>query len=323
VRVPVAILMLLASQIVTADIAARVATGKAALDTAEARDYYTGILGVVIPAAMDICAPPGSKTPAEDWHLTLVGNVSAAGKIGEIEVKPANTITTCLAEQLKKTTLPAPPASIVGDKGFPLQVEMKISRTPASVALAPVAVTPVFSQLVAFSHPAGFVPALENSNDKNYVQESVPKGQSAEQWSQMVTLTGARGAASNAELTPTSFLGRMAAGLRNNCPNTFSSKPLGTLKISGYDAFIALVGCGTVQTGTPRSEVVLLVAIKGKADMYTIQWAEQAAPVAQAPVLDDTKWAPRFQLLGPIRVCDRVPGEAAPYPSCISPPAGK
>src|SRR3954471_11264879 len=54
-------------------------------------------------------------------------------------------------------------------------------------------VTPVYSQLVRFSFPAGFTPAYQNDTGSYYIQESVLEGQTVQKWSQMITLTGSKG----------------------------------------------------------------------------------------------------------------------------------
>ena len=64
-----------------------------------------------------------------------------------------------------------------------------------------------------------------------------------------------------------------------------------------------------------RSETALIIAVRGSADVYTIQWAERG-PGADKPALDDAKWRDRLSKLNPIMFCAIVPGEAAPYPSC-------
>ena len=69
-----------------------------------------------------------------------------------------------------------------------------------------------------------------------------------------------------------------------------------------------------------RSEVALIVAVRGSADVYTIQWAERA-PGAAKPAIDakwQDKWKDRLSKLNPIMFCTIVPGEAAPYPSCAN-----
>jgi hypothetical protein len=66
---------------------------------------------------------------------------------------------------------------------------------------------------------------------------------------------------------------------------------------------------------------VLIIAVRGSADVYTIQWAERA-PGADKPAIDDAKsrdkWKDRLSKLNPIMFCAIVPGEAAPYPSCAN-----
>jgi hypothetical protein len=125
------------------------------------------------------------------------------------------------------------------------------------------AITPIFSQLLMFSFPAGFVSVSETASPGGrYIQESVLKGETAARWSQMITVTGAKGLSANQNITPQLFLGQIAGGFKRACPDTFASKGIGSLKISGFDAFIALVGCGTVQPANDHSETALLIAIK-------------------------------------------------------------
>jgi hypothetical protein len=64
--------------------------------------------------------------------------------------------------------------------------------------------------------------------------------------------------------------------------------------------------------------VALLIAVEGAADMYSIQWAERTAATDAAPVFDEKVWKARYQQISPIRLCDKVPGEKMPYPSCIN-----
>jgi hypothetical protein len=182
-------------------------------------------------------------------------------------------------------------------------------------------ISPIFSQLLLLSLPGGFKPVFENLNPNGtgYIREAVLEGETVEQWSQMITVTGAKGLAANPNVTPQLFVTQIAGGFNRACPETFSSKGLGASKISGQDAFAAVASCGTVQSGgTKHSESALLVAIKGSADYYTIQWAERGPAAAQPIAPGDEKWTDRLKRLGPIKVCARVPGEAAPYPSCIN-----
>jgi hypothetical protein len=181
------------------------------------------------------------------------------------------------------------------------------------------AISPVFSQLVLLSLPAGFKAASENTKGDFYIRESVPAGETVDRWTQMITVTGAKGLAANPNVTPQSVAGGIATGFQRACPSTFFAKGLGALKISGQDAFVALASCGTAPSGPDKhSETAMVIAIKGAADYYTIQWAQRGAASDRALAPDEALWADRFKQLNPIKVCTPVPGEAAPYPSCIN-----
>ncbi|MGZ3350874.1 MAG: hypothetical protein ACXU89_18215, partial [Xanthobacteraceae bacterium] len=82
------------------------------------------------------------------------------------------------------------------------------------------------------------------------------------------------------------------------------------------EAYAAVAGCGKVGADG-HSETALIVAVKGSSDAYTIQWAERTAQASSARDIDEAKWRGRLRELMPIRLCAIVPGEAAPYPSCL------
>ena len=183
-------------------------------------------------------------------------------------------------------------------------------------------VSPVFHQLVAYALPSGFsINAPEQANSKSYLREVPLKGQTVEHWTQMITLTGANGAAA-AGLTAEQMMNKLAAGYKSSCPQTFAFAPAGSTTISGQKAFVALVSCGRVGDagGAPdavHSESAMILAIAGSQDMYTLQWAERAAPSDKPLAFDAAKWKARLHALEPIHVCAEVPGEKAPYPSCV------
>src|SRR5690606_32997600 len=134
---------------------------------------------------------------------------------------------------------------------------------------------------------------FENVAGPNYIQQHAPQGETTNDWTQLITMTGHKGLAAGQQLTPGAFAQQVAAGIQRSCPETFAARPLGNLAISGHNGFIALVGCGTVTAGEPRSEITLLVTVKGSTDFFSIQWAERGAAVARPPVLDEEKWKAR------------------------------
>ncbi len=180
-------------------------------------------------------------------------------------------------------------------------------------------ITLIFSQLVTFSLPKDFVPAFEETKGGQYIQESVLEGENVKKWSQMITITGARGLALNPNVTLARFSGGMGSGYKRTCPDSYSTTDLGEMKFGNHDAFASVVSCGiAIPSGKPYSESMLLVVIKGENDYYTIQWAERG-DASKSPIrLDNVKWMDRMKKLEPIKLCPIVPGEKAPYLSCAN-----
>jgi hypothetical protein len=177
-------------------------------------------------------------------------------------------------------------------------------------------ISPVFGQLVRFSMPANFAAVSENAKDAFYIREAVLKGETVKQWSQMITITGARGQAEAANFSPQGLAGVIAGGFKRACPESFVAKGLGATTFGDHEAYAAVAGCGKVGADG-HSETALIIAVKGSSDAYTIQWAERAAQASSGRDIDEAKWQGRLRELMPIRLCAIVPGEAAPYPSCL------
>jgi hypothetical protein len=170
-----------------------------------------------------------------------------------------------------------------------------------------------------FSFPKGFRLVFEDTRGSLYIQESALEGQTVHKWSEMITVTGARGLVSNPNVTPQILVASIASGFKKACPDTYSAVSLGDSKISGYPAFTAVMSCGTAPTtDAPRSESALIIAIRGKDDYYTIQWAERGMASRTPIMLDSAVWADRIKKLSPIKLCPIVPGEPRPYPSCVN-----
>ena len=127
-----------------------------------------------------------------------------------------------------------------------------------------------------------------------------------------------QGNAGNQDATARSRLDLNADVFRHACPDTFAAKPLGATTISGHEAFVAWISCGSAtRGGSAHSESNLIVSIKGTADYYTVQWAESGPASSRPLALDWAKWGDRLEKLTPMKVCPRVPGESVPYPSCL------
>ena len=207
-------------------------------------------------------------------------------------------------------------ASLISGSAVAQSPAVKRGELPASFTV----ISPIWDQLVRFSMPSGFVGAFENTKDNFYIREAVLKGETMKQWSQMITVTGAKGGASAPNFTPERLAGSIAGGFKRACPDSFSAKGFGETKLGDREAYVAVAGCGKVDASADKhSEIVLIVAIKGASDAYTVQWAERG-PTSSGAVIDEAKWQGRLRALMPIRLCAIVPGETAPYPSCVQQP---
>lgn len=181
-------------------------------------------------------------------------------------------------------------------------------------------IAPIFSQLVSMSLPKGFQAAAvyeATLPGPRYVRETVLEGETVKQWTQMITISGAKDMASNPNITPQRFVENMAGGYKKACPDSFSAAGVPVGKLDGFETFSAILSCGTSPTTAGRTgEAAMILAIKGEHDYYTIQWAEITASSTTPVAIDTGKWTQRFFSLAPIRICPIVPGEAPPYPSC-------
>lgn len=190
----------------------------------------------------------------------------------------------------------------------------------ASAEPAPSTMTaPILGQIVSFSLPAGFTLQKEQSNSTQYFRGAFLKGETVDTWSQTITVTGAK----NVDVDPTKsaqfIAANIASDIQKHCPETFSVKPMGPTTIDGQDAFVAIASCGKVKSGaSEHSETALMITIKSAQAIYTIQWAERTPSNAENLTIDEAKWKGRLEKLIPIRVCPIVPGEKAPYPSCVN-----
>ena len=209
-----------------------------------------------------------------------------------------------------------------GRTGGALLVPVALAAGSLAMAEPPLtAVTPVFTQLVMFSLPAEFKsskPTYEKNSGSFYIREQVPEGETLGKWSRMITLTATSGLASNPSATPQAMLARMTAGFQRNCPETFSSAAPGAQRVDGYDAYEVIVSCGRLQSDKQAySESAIMLTLKGSNDYYTLQWTERGRDSAQPVAIDVGYWTKQLARLNPIKLCPIVPGEAAPYHSCV------
>lgn len=178
-------------------------------------------------------------------------------------------------------------------------------------------VTPVFHRLVAFSLPAPFKEGFERTTGNIYVREHVPEGETVDEWSRMITLSGVQGMAYSPEATPQEYLQALARGFQRHCPDTYVALDLGPQPLAREPSFATVVSCGRITSGgKAHSETSVMLAIRGSDDFYALQWTERGRDSSHPLSLDSKYWSARLAQLGPVRLCPIVPGEGPPYASC-------
>lgn len=204
-----------------------------------------------------------------------------------------------------------------------LAASIGASLTP-SASMPPAyipATMPVFSQIVLFFVPTSYRMAFSKTTaGKTFIAELIPTGETVEKWSMMITVSGLNGAA-----VPLPPLGQRVEStyevFRKACPATFASQPIGEAQFNGHPAVLVYFSCGKLAKpgyANGHSESVIIAFVRGKKDIYTIQWAERSAAVEQPIPFDEVKWRTPLNLLRAARICDIRPGEPAPYQSCIT-----
>jgi hypothetical protein len=180
-------------------------------------------------------------------------------------------------------------------------------------------IAPVYAQLVSFTLPDGFAVAFEDPAPSFYIIEATLQGQSVETWTQLISLTGARnGVRGDVVENAALYASNIAAFYQQHCPDSYSTQTLPTPVIPGVlDAVAVYFACGP-GADMAQAEGVVMLVLSGRKDIYTLQWAERFdAPDGPVPY-DAARWAPRLAALAQdARLCNPVPGEAAPYPSCV------
>lgn len=180
-------------------------------------------------------------------------------------------------------------------------------------------VTPVFSQIVAYALPEQFVPAFEAPEPASYLQEAVLQGETVDDWTQIITMTGTRGGVRPDDSGGTlAFANTLAESYAQSCPNSFQAHEMRAVTVPGARAtFAALIGCGQIEDGSGLAEGAVILFLAGKDDIYTLQWAERFDATSGPHHFAPRDWQARLDhLAAGARLCDPVPGEGPPYPSC-------
>lgn len=191
----------------------------------------------------------------------------------------------------------------------------------AATAQVPPQATPtavlVFDSIVSLRIPAGFKVASEIKEADYYALSLIPQAESAETWTEMVSVTGNKGLGKT--LAPSAFTSVTQTTFKTRCPASYAFLSLGELSVDGRPTSASVHGCGSAKADKgDQKDISLNIVFRDKDNMLSVQWSVRGAAENAPPQLDRNVWASRIKALEPIKVCPRVPGEKAPFPSCLS-----
>jgi hypothetical protein len=149
----------------------------------------------------------------------------------------------------------------------------------ASAALA----QPADERLAAPALP-GFTVGYQAANAAQSIREEVPRGETVERWTRMVTTQRFTGLA--ARTTPGAYARTIADSVPRACPGAAIS-PVSGLMVSGRPSVRFQVDCPRNQNG--QAETFILLAIAAQSDMHVKQVAFRGAKSAA-----DLGWARNY-----------------------------
>jgi hypothetical protein len=149
--------------------------------------------------------------------------------------------------------------------------------------------------------PDRFVSAYDAAQDGHELHEFIPRGETVDDWSRMVTIEIVHGA-HNIDLV--AFAQNVARGWENACPGS-SVGGVGTGGANGYPYVLWRYVC-PVNPATGKPETMWMKAISGADAAYVVQYAYRAT-------LTDEREQPALAYLAGASVCDtRAPAHACP-----------
>ena len=148
---------------------------------------------------------------------------------------------------------------------------------------------------------------FQRAEDGSMIVERVPRGETVQRWTRMVTNQRFAGMVSEPAGTLNEWHWHFVDGLRRGCPGSRASEPA-RLEIEGRPAIEFRIDCPrNPATGLP--ETAMIRAIAGRADLHVAQVAFRHVPSAA-----ETRWAQGH--LASVTLCTR----GVPSPVCRAGP---
>ncbi len=127
-----------------------------------------------------------------------------------------------------------------------------------------------------------YVVGFRGANAEQAIREEVPRGETVQRWTRMVTTQWFAGVSS--KITAADFAALMVRDFPRSCPGGKVSAPQ-ELTVSGRPAAQVRADCPLLRS-TNRPETFIMLVVSGEADLLVRQVAFRSVPTAE-----DIEWA--------------------------------
>lgn len=181
----------------------------------------------------------------------------------------------------------------------------------------PVGITvPLFGRIMAFDMIRNFVPAYQAQGADSFIFEFLPDGQNFDNWTQMVTITAARGL--GADRRSDAEIAAAALSSPRGCAAGHFYRPLGQRALGGgLSQLMVSKGCAsTAANAYPGAspgigEQSIILVFRDRQNVYSLQYATRARFVSGKPPIADTAAPAAVAPFGNIRLCAQDATDAA------------
>ncbi|WP_232411617.1 MULTISPECIES: hypothetical protein [unclassified Methylophilus] len=159
-------------------------------------------------------------------------------------------------------------------------------ESPSVSSYSTIVSTPIFSQNLVHGLPSGW--KLVNSGKANrpegmlFSLNYALDGQTPANWTELITVTGFKNLAQNANATPKALIGKMAGQKESVCPGNSVVASGGDVAFGEVRGHVAVLGCGKLPNDlggmkAGEGEIGVYIVLKGANDMYVIQRMQRVA----------------------------------------------
>jgi|GEM_PF-1977439 len=195
---------------------------------------------------------------------------------------------------------------------------------PSVSSYSTIVSTPIFSQNLVHGLPNGW--KLVNFGKANrpegmlFSQNYALDGQTPTNWTELITVTGFRNLAQNANATPKALIGKLAGQKESVCPGNSVAVSGGDAAFGEVRGHVAVLGCGKLPNDlggmkAGEGEIGVYIVLKGANDMYVIQRMQRVSSFEpESQPITSQVLGELLKSLSPIGLCELTdrPNECQP-----------